>query len=425
MAVLLLLAGCGNRAQREVSWTAVTSTPTDVPARATSAPKPTATAGSEPVANAARIKPEDLKRTQPNELGRIPILMYHVITTDASLSGELYRTVDEFRGDLQWLYDHDFYTIGLNDLVHDRISVPAGKHPVVLTFDDGTSFQFSYIEGKDGTLSIDPDCAVGVLEDFFKHHPDFGHSAHFAPILGNRFAIPDDSQSPWFDQKIKWLVDNGYEVGNHTIEHVDMTDIPDKEWYYTITEPMAQTDDIIGDVPGNTSRILTVPFGAYPDPALHPNQVSQAMTGYVYNGVSYRVIAMVQVGHAPSVSPSSTLWDPSHIERIAGDDDVFGYWQQKLLNGDIIPYTSDGDPNRVAVPSDLPEKMASQLSIPELTAIGMSVLQYNPKTGAVENLATPDKPRTVGDRLIASVNQRLCAADPDEGEGLRPAPAMS
>ena len=47
--------------------------------------------------------------------------------------------------------------------------VPAGKTPVVLTFDDSTQFQFSY----DARGNIKPDTAVGILLEFQREHPGF------------------------------------------------------------------------------------------------------------------------------------------------------------------------------------------------------------------------------------------------------------
>src|SRR3954469_19049974 len=112
----------------------------------------------------------------------IPVLEYHVITTDQSQEAQFTRTVDDFKADLQWLYDHDFYVVPLKDVIADAISAPAGKHPVVLTFDDSTAGQFRYLIGADGSVSIDPDSAVGMMEAFYAAHPDFGRGGFFAVL---------------------------------------------------------------------------------------------------------------------------------------------------------------------------------------------------------------------------------------------------
>ena len=52
--------------------------------------------------------------------------------------------------------------------------------PVILTFDDALRGQFNYTaDGK-----IDPDCAVGILDDFHAQHPDW-------PLKGTFFVLTD------------------------------------------------------------------------------------------------------------------------------------------------------------------------------------------------------------------------------------------
>src|SRR5690606_39649592 len=97
---------------------------------------------------ATLLSPQELVRYQPNELGMVPILEYHVITTNPAEEAQFVRTADDFRADLEWLYANDFYVVPLSDVVNNTISAPAGKHPVALTFDDGTSSHFSYLEDK-------------------------------------------------------------------------------------------------------------------------------------------------------------------------------------------------------------------------------------------------------------------------------------
>ncbi|MDP9367343.1 MAG: hypothetical protein M3Q03_03540, partial [Chloroflexota bacterium] len=50
---------------------------------------------------------------RPNELGRVPVLEWHVFTTDPEAEDEYTRTIDDFRADLEWLYAHDFYVVSL------------------------------------------------------------------------------------------------------------------------------------------------------------------------------------------------------------------------------------------------------------------------------------------------------------------------
>src|SRR5262245_21711020 len=79
--------------------------------------------------------PVDPAQVQANELGRIPVLMYHrVVGTPASVYD---RTPDDFRAELERLARENYVPVTTADLAAGRIDIPAGTHPVVLTFDDG------------------------------------------------------------------------------------------------------------------------------------------------------------------------------------------------------------------------------------------------------------------------------------------------
>ena len=104
----------------------------------------------------------------------------------------------------------------------------------MLTFDDSTAGQFRYLVGEDGALTIDPDSAVGVMEAFYAAHPDFGRGGFFAVLPQGNFCFAwqgeereDGPDSTSAQQKLTWLLDNGYEVGNHTLNHSDLYDVDD------------------------------------------------------------------------------------------------------------------------------------------------------------------------------------------------------
>ena len=110
-----------------------------------------------------------------NEMGRVMILEYHKIDYPEE---RWTRTPENFRRDLETLYARGYRLQSLNALLDGRITTPSGTTPVVLTFDDSSPGQFRYVE-RNGTLEIDPKCAVGVLERFIQEKPDFGRAATF------------------------------------------------------------------------------------------------------------------------------------------------------------------------------------------------------------------------------------------------------
>ena len=119
--------------------------------------------------------PVDLKALKVNELGKIMILMYHDIGEPEDI---WVRTPENFRKDLQTLYDKGYRAISMKDYIEGNIDTPPGTTPVVITFDDGTKGQFNILD-EDGEFVINPDSAVGILEEFNKEHPDFGLKATF------------------------------------------------------------------------------------------------------------------------------------------------------------------------------------------------------------------------------------------------------
>ena len=232
IVALPLLAGCIGSSSDDatISWQDVPPTvvPTPEPTEeltgmgGATGPLPTTglarSAPQPPHDTTALLSPEQLMQHQPNELGVVPVLEYHVITTDPTQVAQFVRLADDMRADLEWLYANNFYIVPLSDVVDNSIQVPPGMHPVALTFDDGTSSQFAYLEDANGEIVvdangdpvIDPDTAVGILEAFYAKYPDAGSGAHFAPLIFNAFAHPDHpKQESLFDQKVKWMVDHG------------------------------------------------------------------------------------------------------------------------------------------------------------------------------------------------------------------------
>jgi hypothetical protein len=148
-----------------------------------------------------------------NELGRVMILEYHKIDYPEE---RWTRTPENFRRDLETLYARGYRLQSLNGLVEGRITVPAGTTPVVLTFDDSSAGQFRYVE-HNGTLEIDPKSGVGVLEAFIREKPDFGRAATFFVLPGAKAPNNLFNQPEHEGRKLRWLVEQGYELGNHTL----------------------------------------------------------------------------------------------------------------------------------------------------------------------------------------------------------------
>ena len=186
-----------------------------------------------------------------NELGRVPIMMYHgIIDTNETkyVGGNVdkdgyNRTANAFRNDLEFYYQSGYRMIRLTDYVNGKIDVELGYSPIVLTFDDGNKNNFNVLgRNSDGSLQIDPNCAVGILETFKKKYPDFNVTATFF-VMNGLF-----NQSEYNEEIMKWLVDNGYDIGSHTTNHADFTTIGINKTQEVVGKMYEKLDGILGDI---------------------------------------------------------------------------------------------------------------------------------------------------------------------------------
>ena len=146
-----------------------------------------------------------------NESGKIIIVMYHRFLENEA--DEYSRSFDNFRKDLEYLYEHGYRSVSLTDYLENTMKVPVGCTPIIFTFDDGTSGQFNLIESGD-ELVVNPKSAVGIMEEFYKEHPDFGLNGTFYINGGSIF-----SGKGTVKERLEYLINKGFEIGNHTNTH--------------------------------------------------------------------------------------------------------------------------------------------------------------------------------------------------------------
>ncbi len=291
----------------------------------------------------ARLSPEQLQEIRPNELGWIPVLQYHYL---GPVPDELTRTPEQFRADLQWLYDNNFYVINIREYINDEIDIPAGKRPVILTFDDSSVSQFSITRDANGQLVVDPNCAVAIMESFYQQYPDFGRGGHFSMHPDRAFAWPDAWEQMEFRQiKLEWLVANGYELGNHTLDHENLALIGLEDIKYQLAETEVRTQEFLPDY---RLDIVTLPYGGYP-----LDGDDTVFMGFEYAGRNWEYSAVLLVGANPAYAPLSTEYDPFWIPRIQMYDESWEDWRIFIEENPDIMYVSDGNPDVVTIPNDL------------------------------------------------------------------------
>lgn len=329
----LLLSGCGGGDDDDP--VATDSSKPTTSASASSSSTPSATPAAEDV---------DPASVKANELGSVPVMMYHVVKPDAK--GEYDQTPDEFKAELERMHKAGFVPITTRDLVNGDIDIPAGKHPVVMTFDDSSPGQIQI--GADGKPT--PDSAVGILEAFSEANPDFPATASFYVNSG---AFNDPKAVPW-------LIENGYEVGLHTQTHINLKQSSEA----TIQKELAgNADEIKTAAPSaDTDWTLALPLGIAPT---NSALIHEGESG----GKSYKIIGALLVGANPAKSPFNADFDPYKIARIRSGpkgakavDFDSSYWLDELADGKWTAYTSDGDPSKISYPSTSKTTLGSKFA---------------------------------------------------------------
>lgn len=278
---------------------------------------------------------EVAKSLKPNELGVVPVLMHHQIRAHGSVYD---MTAEQLRSELARLWQDGFYPITAGELVSGRIAVPKGRSPVVLTFDDGTNNQVAF--RPDGTL--DPASGLGVLEAFARTHHDFPAAATFY-VPRNLFSGNGRTSA----STLSWLVEHGYELGNHTKDHLALNTLDPT----AVQRQLVLGNLVIGDaLPGYRPTTMAAPLGALPQPT------SLAAKGS-WDGRSYSFAGVFLAGAEPAPSPFSTKWDPGQIPRIRTNpswdgsrDFTAGMWLDILERNPGLRYVSDGDPATISFP---------------------------------------------------------------------------
>lgn len=299
--------------------------------------------GGDQLDSPAKKEEIDYQALGVNEVGEIMILMYHEIGEPEST---WCRTPANFRKDLETLYEEGYRLLSMNDLLDGYIDIPAGCSPVVLTFDDGNNGQFRYLE-KDGRLEIDPHCAVGILEQFYSDHPDFGLAATFYIFYETPFG-----QAEHVQQKLSYLAEKGFEIGNHCYSHGNLRRLSPKQARRELALQVKHTREYL---PGYNVRSLALPFGE------HPADMSYIIEGS-FEGTDYRNDGILLVGSNPAPSPFSSDFNPAALPRVrASEIDTEGMglydWLERLRDDPGRRYISDGDPVTVAVPEENAEQV--------------------------------------------------------------------
>ena len=294
----------------------------------------------------------------PNEMGRIMVLEYHLITDHNGLYA---RERGQFRKDLEFLYDRGYLPVNMSDVLDKNLNLPKGLSPVVFVFDDASPEQFRYIDNN-GKLEIDPQSGMGIWLDFRKTHPDWNNKSVYCLLSGaaaghNFFGDRgiEGQKSNWRFQKVRWLADNGFELCNHTLWHMQLSKYPDAAVQQQIAQCALAIDSA---VPGYKVRSMALPQGLWPKNRALASHGSwtNPKTGKT---TTYNYEVVFEVAGGPMRSPYDPAFNPGSTPRIQVIGNAIEQTIGKLEQANNA-YISDGNPSVVARPAGTSATVAAK-----------------------------------------------------------------
>ncbi|WP_131737791.1 polysaccharide deacetylase family protein [Actinomadura roseirufa] len=277
-----------------------------------------------------------------DELGQVPVLMYHRIMKRPEQS--LDRSSKELYDELTRLAKSGYVPVTAAEFAAGWFNVPAGKHPVVLTFDDSTPGHF----GLDPRGDPKPDTAVAIIEQVARENPGFRPVATFY-LNRDLFQMAGSEAAAG----LTWLARHGFELGNHTVSHPDLSRLSEKE----VRKEIGGMEAEIVGITGAHATTLAYPFGSAP----RKRSWAQKKDGeYGFQGIFL-------AGWRPSESPFDVRFDRWAINRVRSEgkikeNDCTRYcstaWLDHLDANPAERFTSDGDPNIVTIPRAEEDRLA-------------------------------------------------------------------
>lgn len=269
-------------------------------------------------------------------------------------------TVSEYIKMLDSIYYKGYILVNLNDIwsedTNDKgelrmkkntLMLPAGKKPLVLSFDDLSFYNYmkpdgfmeKYIIGDDGEIwasGFDPDgnpvvsqdlAVITILDKFVKQHPDFSLGGvkgcialtGYEGILGYRSQFDKNNDTPeWKLNRmqevarvrpvIQKLKDTGWYFATHSYGHINLN----KASLEGVKTDAQRWLDEVGSLVGET-KLFIYPFGS----RLDGGDVYDTGPAFkYYQGLGFRVFASVGIEPYSRIKPDicAVICDRMHAD---------------------------------------------------------------------------------------------------------------
>jgi hypothetical protein len=265
--------------------------------------------------------------------------MYHQFVPQPK--GVYDQTPAQLKAELTRLYHQGYRTVTADAFVTGTMDVPAGKSPMVVTFDDATVSQYG--ELPDG--SVDPKSALGILLAVGRangeEHPVATFYVNEEPFAGH-------------DEYLRKLHELGMEIGDHTLTHANLKHLNDTQVQAEIAKDLTL---IQRAVPGIDVTTMALPLG------IHPVNKALAAKGR-FGTTAYSFKGVMLVGAGPAPSPYAAKFKPTAIPRLLSGHDkslyfAATYWLNRI---GTTRYISDGDPDHISFPKAMADKLSPRFA---------------------------------------------------------------
>lgn len=176
---------------------------------------------------------------------RIPILMYHSISTAMSFAHPYFETCTSpqtFADQMQFLRDHEYESVDLSEtLTSITPRLPSSQKQVVITFDDGYRDFF--------------DAAFPIL----KAH-GFSATVFVVSDFANQQRTSGKSRTYMNWSEIRHIHSCGMRIGSHTMSHPELRKLNAEQ----IVIELKHSKDVIEDCLGATVQSFSYPY-AFPE----------------------------------------------------------------------------------------------------------------------------------------------------------------
>lgn len=200
----------------------------------------------------------------------VPILLYHRID-ESPTENQFYVSPEKFEEQMKLLHDWGYTTITTELLVQairEGASLP--PRPIILTFDDGhlNNYNIAYPIMKKYGFS-------GVLYIVGQYMGTLGYMN---------------------TNQIKEMAQEGWEVGSHSMNHLDLMTLNPQQLQYEIAESREYLESELGV----SVRTFAYPFGNNNLTIVHltysAGYIAAVGTGYTYNQGTYNLFALQRRG---------------------------------------------------------------------------------------------------------------------------------